>query len=407
MGNNYKNSFLTIAAASAVDDQAGFLGPRGTTSILRDLPPISGIPAGLMVREVPEEAGVCQQSELSEPLYTRGWVLQERLLSPRVLSFGSTELRWDCNTSTFAETGHSPPQDTQIAYRRDFFRITADDSNSRPLAERDHDIPAIYDWWHQSLVPAYTKLKLTKQDDKLPALSAIAEEVRLRTGDDYLASLWKRGMHRGLLWMCQSSTGQPAPGCRPNKNRAPSWSWASIESSSIISEPVAPSQRLDARILDARFEGPRANDPQRAPSGYIRAEGLCFEATLEAGLASDASQGLDAPFSLSGPLMDSATWRFFPNVPLEAASFQMSNGEICTTVQRFSTHKHHRQLPISGTVWCFLVSSFVTGKLGFMVMGRSSQQHDSFERLGLAKIHHLQFIPGWHEHIPRLEVVII
>lgn len=406
MGDNYKNSFLTIAAASAVDDQSGFLGPKETTSV-RDLPQIPGLPAGLMIREVSEEAGSGRRAEFREPLYTRGWVLQERLLSPGILSFGSAELRWDCNASTFTETGHSPPEDTQITYRRDFFRIAADNSNSQPAAHNEHEISAIYDWWHQSLVPAYTKLKLTKQDDKLPALSAIAEELRLRTGDVYLAGLWKHDLHRGLLWMCKPSARQPEPGCLPDRYRAPSWSWASIESSSIISEPVAPSLRFDARILDARFEGPCADDPERAPSGYIRAESLCFEATLEASLASKTSQGPNAPFSLLAPLMDSATRRFFPDVPLEAASFQMSNGEICTTLQRSNTNKHHRQLPVSGTVWCFLVTSFVSGSLGFMVLGRSSQQHDSFERLGLAQIHHLQFIPGWHEHVPRRELVIL
>ena len=340
MGDNYKKSFLTIAAASAMDDQSGFLGPKETTSV-RDLPPIPGLPAGLMVREVSEEAGSGRHAEFREPLYTRGWVLQERLLSPRILSFGSAELRWDCNASTFTETGHSPLEDTQITYRRDFFRIAADNSNSQPAAHKEHEISAIYDWWHQSLVPAYTKLKLTKQDDKLPPLSAIAEEVRLRTGDVYLAGLWKHDLHRGLLWM------------------------------------------------------------------YIRAECLCFEATLEASLASETSQGLNAPFSLLGPLMDSATWRFFPDVPLEAASFQLNNGEIFTTLQRSNTNKHHLQLPVSGTVWCFLVTSFVSGRLGFMVLGRSSRQHDSFERPGLAKIHHLQFIPGWHEHVLRRELVIL
>lgn len=406
MGDNYKKSFLTIAAASAMDDQSGFLGPKETTSV-RDLPPIPGLPAGLMVREVSEEAGSGRHAEFREPLYTRGWVLQERLLSPRILSFGSAELRWDCNASTFTETGHSPPEDTQITYRRDFFRIAANNSNSQPAAHKEHETSAIYEWWHQALVPAYTKLKLTKQDDKLPALSAIAEEVRLRTGDVYLAGLWKHDLHRGLLWMCKSSAGQPEQGCLPDRYRAPSWSWASIESSSIISEPVTPSLRFDARILDARFEGPRANDPERAASGYIRAESLCFEATLEASLASETSQGLNAPFSLLGPLMDSATWRFFPDVPLEAASFQLNNGEIFTTLQRSNTNKHHLQLPVSGTVWCFLVTSFVSGRLGFMVLGRSSRQHDSFERPGLAKIHHLQFIPGWHEHVLRRELVIL
>lgn len=33
-------------------------------------------------------------------LWKRGWVLQERLLSPRILHFGSDQILWECNEVT-------------------------------------------------------------------------------------------------------------------------------------------------------------------------------------------------------------------------------------------------------------------------------------------------------------------
>ena len=39
------------------------------------------------------------------PLMSRGWMYQERLLSPRVLHFGATELVWECREATLCECG--------------------------------------------------------------------------------------------------------------------------------------------------------------------------------------------------------------------------------------------------------------------------------------------------------------
>ena len=49
--------------------------------------------------------------------------------------------------------------------------------------------PEIHRWWGTQVVPEYTKLCLTKESDRISALSAVAAEIRLATRDDYLAGL--------------------------------------------------------------------------------------------------------------------------------------------------------------------------------------------------------------------------
>jgi hypothetical protein len=54
----------------------------------------------------------------------------------------------------------------------------------------DHVIKLRMKWWH-SVVEVYSKLDLTYQSDKLPALSGLAKVLQLLVGGQYLAGLWK------------------------------------------------------------------------------------------------------------------------------------------------------------------------------------------------------------------------
>jgi hypothetical protein len=191
MGDIYKNSFLTIAAVSASNDQSGYLGPRKVREIPLQMSHLFETSGAPMIREVLTQ-GTSGPAE--EPLYTRGWVLQERLLSPRLLGFCVEELRWSCNTSSFTESMNALNDAEQAVSRRQLYRpiLESQYQTSVPKDQPETDPKdAAYAWWYQWLVPAYVKLKLTKED-KLPALSAIANEVRIETDDVYLAGRWKK-----------------------------------------------------------------------------------------------------------------------------------------------------------------------------------------------------------------------
>jgi hypothetical protein len=95
------------------------------------------------------------------------------------------------------------------------------------------------------LVQQYSTRKLTIDSDKLPALSGLANLIAMKTGDTYLAGLWKSNLLNDLNWAIKAY--EPTHSCTdtahdatmppatkstvkyPTKYRAPSWSWASID----------------------------------------------------------------------------------------------------------------------------------------------------------------------------------
>jgi len=86
-------------------------------------------------------------------------------------------------------------------------------------------------------VEYYTKLQLTKQSDRLPALSGLAgtnwEEIYWASKTNtpaYIFGLWKKTFHRDLHWKSaiKWSSGTASTHSRHDEDYAPTWSWASI-----------------------------------------------------------------------------------------------------------------------------------------------------------------------------------
>lgn len=86
----------------------------------------------------------------------------------------------------------------------------------------------------RDVVQFYTELSLSYSKDTLPALSGITKKfIELRPGDRYLAGLWERSFVQDLIWSPTSYSHSQKSGIhpRPEKWRAPTWSWASVDSS--------------------------------------------------------------------------------------------------------------------------------------------------------------------------------
>lgn len=97
MNDIYRHSWCNIAATSAPDGSYGILGS------LRSKQPISGQAVRLKVALKSYDIIVVGYSELvwmkevdDAPLKSRGWVVQELILSPLVLHFGTRQMFWDC-----------------------------------------------------------------------------------------------------------------------------------------------------------------------------------------------------------------------------------------------------------------------------------------------------------------------
>ncbi|KAI0465784.1 HET-domain-containing protein [Xylaria cf. heliscus] len=222
MHNVYNNSFVTIAASRATESSEGFLGNRIEKSYV-PVPFHSERIAGevlafsLPLNHVADpERSVWMEHE---PLSHRAWAFQERYLSRRTLHFASDQIFFECEKSCAAE---------------DVFQSKRYQSVSK-IMSGDHfenmDEESCLREWHR-LVEMYSMRKLTVRDDKLPALSGLAAcfsrqlSIKSHTADlpsQYLAGLWSNNIIGELYWQCNGK------GIPPEKYRAPSWSWASLD----------------------------------------------------------------------------------------------------------------------------------------------------------------------------------
>ena len=103
MGQYYQNALCTLAAAVASDSRGGFLVER-----LAEKYPVDPVSLGpwsdsSLVDQEPLEIFLQPIMPLwvnyvdFAPLYTRGWTLQERALSNRVVHFSRNAVYWECS----------------------------------------------------------------------------------------------------------------------------------------------------------------------------------------------------------------------------------------------------------------------------------------------------------------------
>ena len=105
MGSIYENAFITIAATAASNDDEGFL--RGPPSHYRAYQLRCKTTEGTMEDIHVRRHLVHFKSDWArdQPLLSRAWCFQERLLSPRVLHFAPDELWWECRTCVNVNVG--------------------------------------------------------------------------------------------------------------------------------------------------------------------------------------------------------------------------------------------------------------------------------------------------------------
>jgi Heterokaryon incompatibility protein (HET) len=223
MGDIYRNSVCTIAATASKDGDGGCFRLRST---LRNLPCRLWDDEGHEIRVDVERDFVAKRYRLevnSGPLNARAWVLQERILSPRILHYSETSVYWDCQEAHCSDTGYQISDDSFLSWGFGTGDIRLFDKESLSSEEN------FSDRW-QSSVERYSSMKLTVQSDRLIAFAGIIKYIEEVTGMECTFGLWKKHFIEHLLWRVEdSSTGS----ARQISMKMPSWSWASIENGSI------------------------------------------------------------------------------------------------------------------------------------------------------------------------------
>ena len=259
MKHIYKNSFLTIAATSAVDATGGLFVHRNP-DIVRSCRVRARWSRGgreLVGDYLYLDTDLWRREILESPLMKRAWVCQERLLSPRMLHFGRPQMFWECQVQGACETF---PVGLPIDPRSSL--------ESKRLLALEHEIFPIKYW--NPVIEQYSTGNLTKMSDKCVAFAGIVEVFQDFAQSTYFAGLWRHNLEQQLLW----SVEHVRPAGRTQSYIAPSWSWLSINGNHITTRWFSGDEKVVLEILDVCVTNYSDNILGPIKSGYIRARGI-------------------------------------------------------------------------------------------------------------------------------------
>ncbi|KAE9363415.1 HET-domain-containing protein [Stipitochalara longipes BDJ] len=293
MGGIYQNSFLTIAASQGKNSLAGCFNKRSVThdrlksknkhtlhlwKITTDTEKAGKSTIMLLI----EERGHEPLPLRSSPLSQRGWVFQERLLSPRTIHFTTSQVVWECRDHYRLEDLLPAPmrkwEDSTVSGLLDY------GTYDRFILNESDDKPELADFWYDRIVAERYSIRLFSHSaDRLIAIAGIAQTFQGISEDRYLAGLWESNLAYGLYFRRRihrfATIFPPAHKTR----RWPSWTWSSHDGE-VLWENVReflPDQRFTLVSNNLKFLG--ANPTQFSPvsGGHITVTGIMTEVVIE------------------------------------------------------------------------------------------------------------------------------
>ncbi|KAF4960223.1 hypothetical protein FSARC_10546 [Fusarium sarcochroum] len=229
MASVYSQAYVTISATAAQDSAAGL---KEQNSMLKY--PCEIIPSwsGFSREEIPPDGvriinkGAFCDEVLSQPLFRRGWVFQEWILSPKTIHVARDQLWWTSASSMKSESfaSNETCEGYEFEANREFQHTMAPGTLYSIKGQSDRTLRPV---WH-TLLQDYMSRALTFESDRLVAFAGIAALYQSYAdipSDSYLAGIWRQALLQDLLWAITDGR-KVIP---PQLYRAPSWSWASVE----------------------------------------------------------------------------------------------------------------------------------------------------------------------------------
>ena len=266
MDKVYSKSYLNILASAAPDSAAGIFYDRKSDDIRScqiTLPKGSRWNINTAMTYMLSHRDFLTSHFQYEPIHKRGWVVQERLLSPRILHFCTGQLFWECRQALLCETYPTVLEMKTHENNLPYFKETIQNA----ISPEDSEDRTSWDHAWRWLVAIYSRCFLTYPSDKLTALSGIVKTMQQKTTDEYLVGFWKRTLVRDLAW---TVSGIYVPVNRPFEYRAPTWSWLSLDGS--IDLPfVGEGDKLSflTKIIDIQITYHRSDITGPVVSGFL------------------------------------------------------------------------------------------------------------------------------------------
>ena len=342
MGDVYRNAKITISAMSSPGTEFGMLCEREGFPLSCRLDWISSIYEDSTSIYLRSSSHLWDVNMKSSPLNTRGWTLQEALLSPRTLSYGTQQMLWECQECRIDEGGRPVAPGEKYREKKFIQDLLNAKANSKKQAMLRRmgaiSIPTFLNQWTLKLqqpydrwfdiILEYTSRRLTVATDVLPALSGLAKAFQNLLGDRYCAGLWANDILRGLMWQRRCLEPEAASRLlrqlKPHDYIVPSWSWASILGRRVtyLYPPTDGYCVIEeqAKVLEVST-APRFDDPfGQIKGGYLMIQAsYCEVQDPRIGINEDAYKG--------APILQSKLHKEFTNVPDIQAEFHQQHQE--------------------------------------------------------------------------------
>ncbi|VUC32445.1 unnamed protein product [Clonostachys rosea] len=315
MGQYYENATCTLAASSSHDCADGMLldrpalrfGPADDVIIDFDDVFLGKTTQMHLVglRGPPIEAAMEESHLLS-----RGWCVQERALSRRILYFARDALFWECNELRAGE--HSPsknlafiptPKTHGMLHNQSWRSVIGEwdllgsglgklvrdyETSSEGLSASVVNLLLGPSW--MGLIERYSACKFTNYSDRLVALSSVTEKLRRMTGAINITGHWRETFGRSLSWAAISPTKtQEMRGDRV----CPSWAWASTDLG--VTFEGLDGVWHESMVVEDIWQEPASSTSKRSRH-ILRMSGTFCEMSL-------------AQWGFRHPRKDSTTWR--------------------------------------------------------------------------------------------------
>lgn len=222
MGLIYARPIFSIAATDSTNSESGCF--RGSNPLSRKRCRVVS-PNETILIFGSQSAEECNHNENIEesPLTKRGWVVQERMMSPRTIHFTKDEIIWECRERMFCESCSRITNNESTKLGRycgkNILARTLRDGEGFETYQPSSDLWSI-------LVTDCSKTEISNIDDKLTALAGIAQVISECLHLKALYGIWLECFINGLFWQeVNGHTGR----YDELKDTIPTWSWAFIE----------------------------------------------------------------------------------------------------------------------------------------------------------------------------------
>lgn len=194
------------------------------------------------------------------PLGLRGWCLQEKLLSRRILYYGTRQIYWQCASTRKAADGEEVPASAARSQANmgnevsdwpnvlQLKRLRQEAINTGSFENKQAVEIQVYKAWHNVLY-LYINRRLTYDSDRLPGLAGMATLIHELTDDQYVAGFWRKYLLVSLVWTHTKSflredvpravaerfeAEKPEWEKEKSKYTGPSWSWCSHDFTDVL-----------------------------------------------------------------------------------------------------------------------------------------------------------------------------